>query len=301
MESARLNKIAERYRRILVHKNSREELGLGKVTTSDLRFTKGVDEKCADPDLVVYMINAYEPTEIVKETINKYIENSDMVLIGEKKSTKAITKLLEVDKKFYEENNLICHVPKQARLENEIDEREIETELNGTKLRFKTQEGLFAYKGIDPGTRFLLESVKIEGGKILDFGCGYGVIGIYCVKKGCEAVMVDSNLRAVEYAKKNAKLNKVDVEIKPSYLLTEVKGKFDKILSNPPTHTKLEEIEELIKGFKRVLKKGGEAYLVVNKIVDYERIAEKVFDEAKIIAEKGKYKIIKIDQTDSST
>lgn len=301
MESARLNKIAERYSRILVHRNSREELDLGKVTTSDLRFTKGVNEKCENPDLVIYMINAYEPLAIVKDTINKYIENSDMVLIGEKKSTKAITKLLEIDKRFYEGNNLICHVPKQARLENEIEEREIEAKIKDIELKFKTQEGLFSYRGIDPGTKFLLENVKIEGEKILDFGCGYGVIGIYCAKKGCETVMVDSNLRAIEYAKKNAKLNKVDVEIKPSYLLTEVKGKYDKILSNPPTHTKLEEIEELIKDFKRVLKKGGEAYLVVNKIVDYERIAEKVFDEAKIIAEKGKYKIIKIDQTDSST
>src|SRR4051794_37797811 len=62
-------------------------------------------------------------------------------------------------------------------------------------LRLTTQAGVFAHKGLDLGTRLLIEAMHVTPtAKVLDIGCGYGAIGITAAKlatKG-EVVLVDS-------------------------------------------------------------------------------------------------------------
>jgi 16S rRNA G1207 methylase RsmC len=107
--------------------------------------------------------------------------------------------------------------------------------------------------------------------------------------------MTDSKQKAIEFTKKNAKTNNIqNVEAKCAYLLRCVSGKYDKIISNPPTHMKLNELDELMKKTKELLKDKGEIYLVINNIVDYERVAKKYFNEIKITNQNEQYKIIKI-------
>ena len=54
--------------------------------------------------------------------------------------------------------------------------------INNTKFSFYTDNGVFSKKGLDFGTRALLESLKDVSGDVLDFGCGYGPIGIFIKK-----------------------------------------------------------------------------------------------------------------------
>ena len=95
--------------------------------------------------------------------------------------------------------------------------RIIEEYLQGSKFVFKTSSGMFSPQKIDLGTRLLVEDSLIpESGKILDLGCGYGVVGIV-VKKifpAAKVFMSDVNERAVKIAKENALKNKVEVEVK---------------------------------------------------------------------------------------
>ena len=46
---------------------------------------------------------------------------------------------------------------------------------------FKTDNNVFSKKGLDFGTRTLLECLPLNeiSGEVLDFGCGYGPIGIF--------------------------------------------------------------------------------------------------------------------------
>ena len=54
----------------------------------------------------------------------------------------------------------------------------------GFQLEFVTSSGVFSHKRIDNGTRLLVESMVLPSeGRVLDLGCGYGVIGITAAKK----------------------------------------------------------------------------------------------------------------------
>ena len=68
----------------------------------------------------------------------------------------------------------------------------------------------------------------------LDLGCGSGLIAIAAAKAGANAVAVDIDERAVELARKNAKLNGVNIECLRSDLLGSVRGKFEIIAFNAP-------------------------------------------------------------------
>jgi 16S rRNA (guanine1207-N2)-methyltransferase len=52
-------------------------------------------------------------------------------------------------------------------------------EIAGLELTFETSPELFSPRNIDPGTAAMLRCVNIElKDKVLDLGCGYGVVGI---------------------------------------------------------------------------------------------------------------------------
>ena len=52
------------------------------------------------------------------------------------------------------------------------------------QFTFYTDNGVFAKKGVDYGSKLLLESIKDEDySSILDVGCGYGTLGIILNKK----------------------------------------------------------------------------------------------------------------------
>jgi len=81
----------------------------------------------------------------------------------------------------------------------------------------------------------LLDSVEAAPGeRILEIGCGSGIIALHCAKSGAEVVAVDIDSDAVECARLNALRNNIVLEIFQSDLLSEVEGDFDMILFNPP-------------------------------------------------------------------
>lgn len=294
--------------KILIHQNTHTKLKkeLEKdtnaeinLTTSDLKYTKGEKQSFEKiPDLVIFIFGAYEPIETTKSIINQYITNSNMILIGKKKSgIKRIVKNLKSRKKFYSGNFQVTMIPKQEKTNTNIEKTEFSFKIGRTKLQINAREGLFSYKKLDPGTKFFLKNVNIENDdEVLDFGCGYGSIGLWFAKKYPQSkiTMVDSDLRAIKSAKKNKKTNNLEnINIKESYLLDNISGSFDKILSNPPTHTNLYEIRELLKGFSSCLKKGGEVNLVTNKELHYEDIGENIYGEVSEITRNENYKILK--------
>lgn len=147
-------------------------------------------------------------------------------------------------------------------------EKETFVKINNTNFRFLTDNGVFSKKGLDFGTRTLLETLDINKlkGKILDFGCGYGPIGIYISKMtNTEVHMIDINRRSLELARKNVNLNHVNVKIYESNIYENVTDKFDYIISNPPIRVGKEILYKILFEAKDYLKQNGELWLVVNK------------------------------------
>ena len=84
----------------------------------------------------------------------------------------------------------------------------IKWEYEGVEYIFHTLDSLFSYKQVDKGTIQMIEHIEMmQNNKVLDLGCGYGVVGIWAAKMiGAEnVVMADVNMDALEMARKNAK------------------------------------------------------------------------------------------------
>lgn len=138
--------------------------------------------------------------------------------------------------------------------------------INNKKYKFLTDSGVFSKKGLDFGTRTLLENIPILKGDVLDFGCGYGPIGIYIKSNyDCNVDMLDINERSIELAKQNALLNNVEVNVFKSDIYDNVSKKYDFIITNPPIRIGKESLYKILFDAKKHLKENGRMYLVINK------------------------------------
>lgn len=153
---------------------------------------------------------------------------------------------------------------------DDIKSEEIKTKciINGQTFCFITDNGVFSKRGLDFGTRSLLENIPIDNinGDVLDFGCGYGPIGIYISKNTKSNVdMIDINERAINLAHKNALLNEVNVNIFKSDIYENVLKKYDYIITNPPIRVGKKILYEILFKAYDYLKDNGVMYLVINK------------------------------------
>ena len=155
------------------------------------------------------------------------------------------------------------------------------------ELAFETSANLFSPVRADPGTLAMLSHVdpKPED-KVLDLGCGYGLVGIWCARRiGAErVVMSDRDPAAVAAAQANAARNGV-AGIR-AYVSDAFRGLSDKdftlILSNPPYHEDFSVAKEFIeKGFNR-LAIGGRMMLVTKRRDWYRNKLVTVFGGVRI-------------------
>lgn len=91
--------------------------------------------------------------------------------------------------------------------------------------------------GTHPTTRLLLEVIltRVRGDeRVLDIGCGSGVLGLGALRLGAATVVaVDLKPTAVEATRRNAVLNRLDLQLAASTdPVAEIDGTFDAILAN---------------------------------------------------------------------
>ena len=171
---------------------------------------------------------------------------------------------------------------------------------------FLSDNGVFSKKYIDYGSKLLLEtylSVENRPLKVLDVGCGYGFIGtVISVVNNSNVDMIDINKRAVHLAKRNTKkIKEFSGNIFESDAYSEVKDKYDVIITNPPIRTGKAKVLEILLGAFDHMNEDGTLYFVIRKDQGALSIA-KIIKENKceietINKEKGYfiYKVRKIN------
>ena len=180
------------------------------------------------------------------------------------------------------------------------DERGIkllQTEIMGQSLALETRKGLFSPGHIDRGTLAMLSHVNFASGmRIMDLGCGCGVVGIVAAKIAGEenVFMSDADPEAVEAARRNAERNGVSgvrLYLSDGFRDVDVSG-FDLILSNPPYQTDFSVAKGFIeKGFNR-LKIGGKLYMVTKRREWYKNKIISVFGGVEIRETDGYFVFI---------
>ena len=152
--------------------------------------------------------------------------------------------------------------------ETKSNEKTVHINIANKMYAFITDNNVFSKKGLDFGTRTMLECLDLNkvNGDILDFGCGYGPVGIYIKSNTDSNVdMIDINERALNLAKKNAKLNRVTVNIFESDIYSNVTKKYDYIITNPPIRVGKEILYKILVNAKDYLKENGKLIFVINK------------------------------------
>ena len=154
--------------------------------------------------------------------------------------------------------------------------------VRGQTLNFHTTWGLFSPKGLDAGSRLLLEHLEIyPEDDTLDLGCGYGPLGLIMARLAPRGthVLVDKDFVAVDYSWKNAELNDItNVECFLSNGFDQVgRRRFDLIVSNLPAKVSKELYYLYFHDALDHMKPGARFYVVT--ISGIRKFIQKAFQE----------------------
>lgn len=177
---------------------------------------------------------------------------------------------------------------------------EMELDVAGEALAFRSLPGVFSHNRLDEGTRLLLESLPAqEGRRVLDAGCGYGVIGVVAARRGAAAVdLVDSSLLAVASARASIRLQRLAQAnaLASDALQAVARRSYDLVLSNPPFHAgkavDYDVARVLIEQARPLLAPGGRLVLVANRFIRYDQVMQGLFERVETLAQTRSYHVI---------
>jgi 23S rRNA (guanine1835-N2)-methyltransferase len=177
--------------------------------------------------------------------------------------------------------------------------------LENTEYLISNHANVFSRDSLDIGTRFFLQHLPSRQGAcdIIDLGCGNGVVGLIAAERSPAATVhfVDESFMAVASAKDNFQRvfgHRREATFQVGNGLMEVEPESaDLILCNPPFHqqnTVGDQIAvSLFKQSQRVLRKGGELWVIGNRHLDYHNTLNRLFGSHTVIASNSKFIIVK--------
>lgn len=164
-----------------------------------------------------------------------------------------------------------------------------------------TKPGVFSWRSLDAGTELLLSHLTVRGNdRILDVGCGYGILGMHAATqapKG-EAVLVDVDSLACDCTRENLARNGItNARVVLGDGVTG-SGCQDRtlVISNPPFHSgyavDLGATARFIRESRAALVRGGRLILVANQFLPYDRAMREVFGQVEILARTRSYRVL---------
>jgi 16S rRNA (guanine1207-N2)-methyltransferase len=174
----------------------------------------------------------------------------------------------------------------------------------GRNMEFLTDAGVFSKFRVDFGSDCLIRSLPKLKGRVLDMGCGYGVIGLSIAAANPDSFveMADINQRAVELAKNNIELNRIkNARVFLSNGFSELTGPYDTIVSNPPIRAGKRVIYPIFEQSIDYLNPLGEFYIVIQKKQGASsalKLLQSVYGSCEVIKKEGGYWILRCKKLD---
>lgn len=179
--------------------------------------------------------------------------------------------------------------------------REFSAQIKGQNWPFAAKPGIFSWQELDAGTHALIETMQVEPGeRVLDIGCGCGIIGAVAAQTASEVYMVDSNVVAVEAARRTLALNGIDPST--AHVLASdgadavSQERFDLVVTNPPFHqgrqTDYSVAHRFIRDAAQVLHPKGRFYLVANRFIRYEHEMGGHFGRVQVAYEDNLFRVL---------
>jgi 16S rRNA (guanine1207-N2)-methyltransferase len=164
--------------------------------------------------------------------------------------------------------------------------------------------GVFCADRLDVGTRFFLQHLPTGPGlgRVVDLGCGNGVVGaaVALADPDAEVLFTDESFQAVASAQETCRANGLDgrTEFRVGDGLDGVpSGSADLVLSNPPFHSHQATTDavarRMFKDARRVLRPGGELWIVGNRHLGYHVKLRRIFGNAELVASDPKFVVLR--------
>ncbi|MFT6917149.1 MAG: 23S rRNA (guanine1835-N2)-methyltransferase [Motiliproteus sp.] len=180
-------------------------------------------------------------------------------------------------------------------------------QLEQTQLIISNHAGVFSREKLDIGTRLFLQHLPDSElpRTIIDLGCGNGLVGLIAAERNPQADMlfVDDSYRALTSARDNFEAafgNLRSAQFQADNCLESVASdSADLILNNPPFHQQQQAIgdhiaKQMFSDAKRVLKSGGELWVIGNRHLGYHVQLRKLFGNCEQVATNPKFVVHKV-------
>ena len=156
--------------------------------------------------------------------------------------------------------------------------------------------GVFAHGRLDVATALLFECLSRVpvGARILDFGAGTGPLAAAVLERGgegVEAVLLEPDAISMAAAARNVPAGSLVL----ANDFTGISGPFDLIVTNPPIHEGRAQtprtVETLVRKAPRVLARGGELILVVQRRLPLKDLLSHSFRRVRAAADRGPFRV----------
>jgi 16S rRNA (guanine1207-N2)-methyltransferase len=183
-------------------------------------------------------------------------------------------------------------------LRNSLLDWEIPTEIGVPEAPgpWTSFPGVFSLGRLDPGTRFLLKHLPRvpAGGRVLDFGCGIGIIGHVAGVRGDEIQVELLDVDAVALQAAGTNVPGARLLLSDGFPLP-ASPRYDAIFSNPPFHRGKAEVPEMIRevihGAPPLLTPKGVLCLVAQRRLPLREYFQEAFGAVEVLADDSIYRI----------
>lgn len=167
----------------------------------------------------------------------------------------------------------------------------------GLSLTVRSLPGVFSHGEFDKGSELLLNNLPTLKGRVLDFGCGAGVIGAVMKAKypHIELDLCDISALAIESAKETFKVNQLSANFIATDVYKNINGPYQYLISNPPFHAGLKTFysatETFINQAPQYLRHGGQLVIVANSFLQYPSLIEASLGQCEIRSHTNKFNV----------